>query len=153
MAPKTAQDRTKTGPRSSWIAFFASSIFASIWDRFRVRFGAVLGAKMEPRGRAYTRQIDPLGVQDPLGIDLARFSCRLVVRGRFFGRLRVVLGSFLGAPGVVLVLFRPFNSSIQPVNSSTRRFNASTHQLINSSSHGPSALSYPARRTARCAIK
>ena len=122
------------------------------------------------------------GVQDGLEIVLVRFSCRLVVRDRFFGRLEVVLGSFLGAPGVVLVLFRHFNSSIQPINSSTRRFNPSTHQpidsthqpinssiqpinpstrrfnastlqLINSSSRGPSALSYPARRTARCAIK
>ena len=86
----------------------------------------------------------------------------------------VVLGSFLGAPWVVLVLFRHFNSSIQPINSSIRRFNPSTHQptdsthqaiissiqpinpsiqLINSSTHGPSALSNPARRTARCAIR
>ena len=80
----------------------------------------------------------------------------LVVLGSSWGRfwsswapLRVVFGR----SGVVLVLFRQFNSSIQPINSSTRRFNASTHQLINSSSHGPSALSYPARRTARCAIK
>ena len=51
--------------------------------------------------------------------------------GRFgvvFGRLGLLLGSFLAAPGVVLVLFRHFNSSIQPVNSSTRRFNSSTHQ-------------------------
>ena len=48
--------------------------------------------------------IGPGGVQDGLGIDLARFSCRLVVRGRFFGRLGLVWGSFLGAPGVVLVL-------------------------------------------------
>ena len=98
-------------------------------------------------------QIGPGGVQDGPKIVLVRSFFRLVVRDRFFGRFGVVLGSFLGAPGVVLVLFRHFNSSIQPVNSSTRRFNASTHQLINSSTHGPSALSYPARRTARCAIK
>ena len=48
--------------------------------------------------------------------------------GVVFGRLGLFLGSFLAAPGVVLVLFRYFNSSIQPVNSSTRRFNSSTHQ-------------------------
>ena len=64
---------------------------------------------------------------------MVRFSCRLVVRDRFFGRLGLLLGSFLGAPGVVLVLFRHFNSSLQPFNSSTRRFNPSTHQPINSS--------------------
>ena len=97
-------------------------------------------------------QIGPGTVQDGPKIVLVRSFFRLVVRDRFFGRLGLLLGSFLGAPGVVLVLFRQFNSSIQPVNSSTRRFNASTHQLINSSTHGPSALSYPARRTARGAI-
>ena len=48
--------------------------------------------------------IDPLGVQDGLEIVLVRFSCRLVVRDRFFCPLGLVLGSFLGAPGVVLVL-------------------------------------------------
>ena len=128
---------------------------------FSLRFLIVLGSilvpfwppKWLPRGAAELGKSALREVQDGLGIVLVRFSCRLVVRDRFFGRLGLLLGSFLGAPGVVLVLFRHFNSSIQPVNSSTRRFNASTHQLINSSSHGPSALSYPARRTARCAIK
>ena len=118
--------------------------------------------------------IGPGAVQDGPKIVLVRSFFRLVVRDRFFGRLGLLLGSFLGAPGVVLVLFRHFNSSIQPINSSIRRFNPSTHQptdsthqaiissiqpinpsiqFINSSTHGPSALSYPARRTARCAIK
>ena len=45
-----------------------------------------------------------------------------------FGRLGLLLGSLLAAPEIVLVLFRHFNSSIQPVNSPTRRFNSSTHQ-------------------------
>ena len=170
-----------------------------------------MASQMAPQGCARTVLIGPLGVQDGLEIVLVRFSCRLVVRDRFFGRLAVALGSFLGAPGVVLVLFRHFNSSIQPINSSTRRFNPSTHQPIDSthqpinssiqpinlsilyrrsmtfprvygfvvfvvvsfrprvrrfvfvnlstyllvyaSTHGPSAISYPARRTARCAIK
>ena len=133
-----------------------------------------MASQMAPQGCARTVLIGPGGVQDGLEIVLVRFSCRLVVRDRFFGRLGLLLGSFLGAPGVVLVLFRHFNSSIQPINSSIRRFNPSTHQptdsthqaiissiqpinpsiqFINSSTHGPSALSYPARRTARCAIK
>ena len=125
-------------------------------------------------GGAQIAVLRPLGaVQDGLGIVLVRSFFRLVVRDRFFGRLGLLLGSFLGAPWVVLVLFRHFNSSIQPINSSIRRFNPSTHQptdsthqaiissiqpinpsiqFINSSTHGPSALSYPARRTARCAI-
>ena len=101
----------------------------------------------------YSRQIGPWAAQDGREIVLVRSFFRLVVRDRFFGRLGLLLGSFLGAPWVVLVFFRHFNSSIQPINSSIHRFNPSTHQLINSSTHGPSALSYPARRTARCAIK
>ena len=43
-------------------------------------------------------------VQDGLEIVLVRFSCRLAVRVRFFCLLGLVLGSFWGAPGVVLVL-------------------------------------------------
>ena len=48
--------------------------------------------------------IGPGGIQDGLGIALVRFFCRLVVRDRFFCPLGLVLGSLLGAPGVVLVL-------------------------------------------------
>ena len=103
-------------------------------------FGSVLVPIWPPKwspGGAQIAVVRPLeGVQDGLGINLARFSCRLVARGRFVGRLGVVLGSFLGAPWVVLVLFRHFNSSIQPINSSTHRFNISTHQLIDST-HQP----------------
>ena len=67
---------------------------------------------MAPGERTDSGQIGTWAVQDGLEIDLVRFSCRLVVRGRFFGRLGVVLGSFLGAPGVVLVFFGHFNPSI-----------------------------------------
>ena len=62
--PKTAQDRSKMSPRSSWIAFWASCIFASILDRFRFRFGAVLRAKMAPQGCRRAVLIDPWG--DPI---------------------------------------------------------------------------------------
>ena len=51
----------------------------------------------------------------------------------------VVLGSFLGALDVVLVLFSAFqliDSTHQPINPSTHRFNPSTHQLIGST-HQP----------------
>ena len=144
-----------------------------------------MASQMEPRGCARTcglaRGGGPRRSQDRLGSVLFS-SCRSgslfwsswAPLGVVFGRLGLLLGSFLAAPGVVLVLFRHFNSSIQPINSSIRRFNPSTHQptdsthqaiissiqpinpsiqFINSSTHGPSALSYPARRTARCAIK
>ena len=46
-----------------------------------------------------------LGIQDGLGIALVRFFFRLAVRDRFFCPLGLLLGSFVGAPGVVLVLF------------------------------------------------
>ena len=124
IAPRRVQDRL-------------GSVFLPL--DFSLRFWIVLGSilvsfwppKWCPWGGT-NLGLGPLGpIQDGLEIVLVRFSCRLVVRGRFFGRLGVVLGSFLGAPGVVLVLFRHFNSSIQPINSSTRRFNSSTHQLIN----------------------
>ena len=49
MEPRWAQDRSKIAPRSFWIDFFSSSVFASFFDRFRLRFGAVLGAKMVPK--------------------------------------------------------------------------------------------------------
>ena len=105
MAPKTAQDRPKTSPRSSWFGFFGSCFFASILIRYRIDFGVVLASKMEPRGHARALGLAPGGVQDGLEIVLVRFSCRLVVRDRFFCPLGLVLGSFLGAPGVVLVLW------------------------------------------------
>ena len=99
-----------------------------MFDRFGIDFGAVLASQMAPGERMDSGQNGTWAVQDGPKIVLVRSFFRLVVRDRFFGRFGVVLGSFLGAPGVVLVLFRQFNSSIQPVNSSTRRFNSSTHQ-------------------------
>ena len=58
-------------------------------------------------------QIGTWAVQDGPKIVLVRSFFRLVVRDRFFGRLGVVLGSFLGAPGIVLVLFwAPYGARI-----------------------------------------
>ena len=60
--------------------------------------------KWDPRGDRILG-LGPLGpIQDGLEIVLVRFSCRLVVRDRFFCPLGLVLESFLDAPGVVLVL-------------------------------------------------
>ena len=56
------------------------------------------------------------GVQDGLGIDLARFSCRLVVRVRFF-----CLGSFWGRFWVLLGSFRCFFGLPKVLESSLRR--------------------------------
>ena len=128
MAPKTAQDRPKTGPRSSWISFFRLDFSL----RFLIVLGSILVPFWPPKWCPWGEcklGLGPLGpIQNGPKIVLVRSFFRLVVRDRFFGRLGLLLGPFLGAPGVVLVLFRHFNSSIQPVNSSTRRFNSSTHQ-------------------------
>ena len=48
MGSRSNQDRPRTGQRSSLIACFASSFFASMFDRFGVGFGAVLGSQMVP---------------------------------------------------------------------------------------------------------
>ena len=77
---------------SSWVAF--GSVLVPIWP-----------PKWCPRGDTKLGFGGPLGVQDGLEIVLVRFSCRLVVRDRFFCPLGLVLGSFWGAHGVVLVLW------------------------------------------------
>ena len=46
----------------------------------------------------------PWGVQDGLGVVLARLSCRLAVRVRFLGSLGLLLKSFWGVPGVIFGL-------------------------------------------------
>ena len=51
--------------------------------------------------------IDPLAVQDGLGIVLIRFFFRLAVWVRFFDPLGLLLGSFWAASGSVLGLFGP----------------------------------------------
>ena len=66
-----------------------------------------MGSKMEPQGHAYIVLIGPWGVQDGLGVVLVRFSCRLVIQVCFFDPLELLLGSFWGAPGVVLGLWGP----------------------------------------------
>ena len=70
---------------------------------FSLRFLIVLGSilvpfwppKWAPRGTPGLRESALGGIQDGLEIVLVRFSCRLVVRDRFFGRLGLLLGSFL----------------------------------------------------------
>ena len=97
IAPRRVQDRL-------------GSVFLTL--EFSFRFCIVLGAvlvpiwppKWSPRDSTKLGFGGPLGVYDGLKIVLARFSCRLVVRDRFFCPLGLVLGSFWGAPGVVLVL-------------------------------------------------
>ena len=73
-------------------------------DCFWFRFGADLGSQMAPQGSTRTGGLALAGVQDGVEIVLVRFSCRLVVRVPFLCPVGLDLGSFWGAPGVVLVL-------------------------------------------------
>ena len=125
------QDRPKIAPR--WVQDRLGSPFFRL--EFSLRFLIVLGSILVP---FWPPKWAPGGA--PILGESAGWGSKTVPRSSWFGpffvlsfgiAFLVVLGSFLGAPGVVLVLFRHFNSSIQPVNSSTRRFNSSTHQLIN----------------------
>ena len=92
-------------------------------------------------------------VQDGLGIVLVRSFFRLAVWIRFFGPLGLVLGSFWGAPGVVLeplgIIFEPLGDHFWAAevvlgSLAHRPYFASTHQPIHSfhlpiipSSHQP----------------
>ena len=123
-------------------SLFRLWIFRFDFDLFLVPFRARLGCSSGPPGGGRTMLIGPVADQVGLEIVLVRFPCRLVARHRFFDRLGVVFGSFLGALGAVLGAVSAFqlidsthqliNSSIQPINASTHRFNSSTYQLIDS---------------------
>ena len=60
-----------------------------------IDFGAVLASQMAPGERMDSWQIGTWAVQDGPKIVLVRSFFRLVVRDRFFGRLGLLLGSFL----------------------------------------------------------
>ena len=105
MEPRWAQDRSKIAPRSSWIDFFSSSVFAAFFDRFRLRFfGAVWNAKMDPQIGTKLPGGGPWGVQGGLGLVLVRSFVRLVARVRFFDPLALLFGPFWDALGPVLGL-------------------------------------------------
>ena len=109
------------------IVLIASFCLASFWHRFRFRFGAVLGAQLDPAGGKVELGVSDLwGVQDGAGVVLVRFFFRLAVWGRIFDplgrswdRLKVLLGCFrvlLGLLGFswgrVMTEWQPFSSSL-----------------------------------------
>ena len=104
MEPRWAQDRSKIDPRSFWIDFFYSSVFVSFFNRFRLRFGAVWGAKMDPKSDTELPEGGPWGVQGGLGLVLVRSLVRLVARVRFWSPLALLLGPFWDALGPILGL-------------------------------------------------
>ena len=150
MGPRSTQDRSKTGPRSSWIAFFHLE--------FSLRFLIVLGSalvpfwppKWSPGGAAELVVIDAWAVQDNLGIVLVRSFFHLAIRDHFFGPHGCLLESFSAVFGLVLGRLglswaRFWVLRIAFCNPTTLY----AHQLINPSTHGLSALCNSGRRTAR----
>ena len=138
MAPKTAQDRPKTGPRSSWIGFCCILIFRFDFGSFLVPFWCRFGL---PNGSP--------GVAANWGLaDL--WGSKTVLKSSWFGSLvvlsfgiafLVVLGSFGGRFGALRGSFWCFfGSSTRRFYPSTHQLVASTHQLINLSTHHPMAL-------------
>ena len=84
MEPRWAQDRSKIAPRSSWIDFFSSSVFASFFDRFRLRFGAVWGAKMDPQSATELPGRGALGGPGRPWARLGAVLCPIGGSGSFF---------------------------------------------------------------------
>ena len=166
MRPKSAQDGTQDGPRSpqdgSKIVldrFFCLLNFRFVFASFLVPFWCRFGLPNGSPGVRANRCSGPLGASKMVlksswfgSLVVLSFGIAfLVVLGSSWGRfwsswapLRVVFGRSGGRFGAF--------SAFQLIDS-TRQLITSSIQLINSSTHGPSALSYPARRTARCAIK
>ena len=141
---KSAQDGTQDGPRSpqdgSKIVldrFFSSWFFASIFDRFRIDFGAVLASNMEPQNTAELCKSALGGSKTVLGsswfgpfIVLSFGIAFLVVLGSFWGRFWALCGS----------VWCFFGISTHRFNPSTQQLVDATHQLINLSTHQPMAL-------------
>jgi len=123
MAPQDGPRSPQDGSKIVLDRFFRLLNFRFDFGSFSVSFsGPIWPPKWPPRG-AHEPVLRALGgVQDGLEIVLVRFSCRLVVRDRFFGRLGVVFGWSRGRFGAF--------SAFQPIDS-THQLLDSTHQLIN----------------------
>ena len=117
MAPKTAQDRPKTGPRSSWIVFLPLDFSLRFW----IAFGSALVSFWVPKWspREYTKLgLGPLGpIQDGLRIVLVRsflLSCRL---GSLFWLswppLGIVLGNSWNRFGPLGVIVEPLGACLR----------------------------------------
>ena len=156
MGPRSTQDRSKTGPRSSWMAFLPldfSLRFLIVSESIWVPFWA---PKWLPGGAAGLVVIGPGAVQDGLGIVLVRSFFRLAIRDRFLEPIGCLLDSFWVAFGFVLghlgLSWARFRSSWALLGSFLESYNPicpSTRQLINPSTRGSSALRNLGRRSAR----
>ena len=137
MAPKTTQDRPKTGPRSSWIGFFRLDFSL----RFLIVFGSILvpfwPPKWSPGGTAElcksalggSKTVPRSSWFGPFFV-LSFGIAFLVVLGSFWGRFWALCGS----------VWCFFGISTHRFNPSTQQLVDATHQLINLSTHQPMAL-------------
>ena len=163
MGPRSAQDRSKTGPRSSWMVFLPldfSRRFLIVLESILVPFWA---PKWLPGGAAGLVVIGLGAVQDGLGIVLVRSFFRLALRDRFFEPIGCLLESFWGVFGIVLghlglswarfgsswALLGSFLATPCSILESYNPICPSTRQLIKASTRGSSALRNLGRRSAR----
>jgi len=107
---KTTQDRSKTGPRSSWIGFFGLLLFRLDFGSLSARFWCRLGCPNGAQGLPPNWGFRPLGPSwcGPffilwfgfaflvlLGSSWARVGCVWGAKFGFLGRFGAFLGSFL----------------------------------------------------------
>ena len=157
MEPRWTQDRSKTGPRSSWIVFFRLGFSL----RFLIVFGSVLvpiwPPKWSPGEAAEVRKSDLGGAKTVLGSSwfgpffVLRFGVSfLMLLGASWSRFGAPLASFwviLGSLGPVLgrlglswARFRPLRAAFwSPIT-------LYAHQFINSSTVQPMACQHFATR-------
>ena len=113
LTPRWGQDRPKIAPRLVQDRLGSPFFHLECSIRLLVVLGSILVTLWPPKwspggaaelvvGAAELVVIDPLAVQDGLGIVLVRSFFRLAVWDRFFEPLGCLLESFSGALGVIL---------------------------------------------------
>ena len=106
LTPRWGQDRPKIALRRVQDRLGSPFFHLEFSLRFLIVLGSILvpfwPPKWSPGGGAELVVIDPLAVQDGLGIVLVRSFFRLAIRDRFLGPLGCLLESFWDVFGLVL---------------------------------------------------
>ena len=109
VGPRRGPERPKIPPRRVQDRLGSPFLPLDVLLRCLIVLGSIFvpswAQKWVPRGAAELGKSALGGVQDGLGVVLARLSCRLAVRVRFLGSLGQLLRSFWGAPGVIFGLW------------------------------------------------
>ena len=93
VGPRSLQDRSKIVLNRSCSS---SSVFASFFDRFRLRFGDVWGAKMDPQSGTELPGGGPLGGPGRPWARLGAVLCPIGGSGSLFGLSCAPFGTFSG---------------------------------------------------------